>query len=663
MSEQQFSWCGWLVCAWVCLLCLKVQAQPTTSQYARQINQTADAVCPVQLGDYLITDFRFKEGSLCFYATIAESDLAGFDSVTLRQFFADRIRYQEWLEPFGAFYVPLKQDVKGGLVYVLRLMENDSVITLRYSAEEVRQFLKDSDKPEYKNSDQWVARYLVARQIYVENLEDETEDADFSTDTILLVDSWVTYSYLLRAPLSWDEEVLPGLDETKKNITNVLLTNPSYTSALFYAGYGLRFLYWDADHTRSFKLDYPNEQLKQLMAQSEQLQEASDDEMRAYLKEFARKDVEISREEMLARNEELMEVEFDYEDDILQLVLTYEDDAVMEQRDVTALKDLLLSHWAYLLMTEFTPAVQGNKVYTLDHCYGLLKGVRLVFVENKSHRYSEIMMSVDELQNAEPKAFYSHEDLQAEALAKLELEEFKRVLEMTNEQCPIPAGNVMMTKVVYDGKALHFHYELEEEELDFLDTADLRTLMEHVLQMEIQNDFGHYIAQLGLGIRLHILYVPTRDSLLLAFSPQEVRSLLATESDSLTESRNALSIMVRANNRHCPMELPDFGRIDSLSISQDQLIYYYTIRADLADYFFMNSMEDLRSNVQSSLAIEDPTGKTLLQYCVTAGYGICQRFAEPPVVPKSPKRKHVRAPRVRKVCFSVEELRAILQGE
>ena len=71
-------------------------------------------------------------------------------------------------------------------------------------------------------------------------------------------------------------------------------------------------------------------------------------------------------------------------------------------------------------------------------------------------------------------------------------------------------------------------------------------------------------------------------------------------------------------------------------------------------------MEDLRSNVQSSLAIADPTGKMLLQYCVTAGYGICQRFAEPPVVPKSPKRKHVRAPRVRKVCFSVEELRAIL---
>ena len=663
MSEQQISWCGWLVCVLVCLLCMKVQAQPTASQYAQRINQTADAVCPIQMEDCIITDFRFKEGSLCFYATIEESDLAGFDSVTLRQHFADRIRYKEWLEPFGAFYVPLKQDVKGGLVYVLRLMENDSVITLRYSAEEVRQFLKDSEKPEYKNSDQWMARYLVARQIYMENQDLEPEDEAFSTDTIMLVDSWVTYFYSLRAPLSWDKEVLPGFEETDKHITNVLLTNPSFTSALFYAGYGLRFLYWDANHTRSFKLDYPNEQLKQLMAQSEQLQEASDDEMRAYLKEFARKDLEISREEMLARNEELMNVEFDYEDDILQLVLTYEDDAVMEQRDVTALKDLLLSHWAYLLMTEFTPAVQGDKVYTLDHCYELLKGVRLVFVENKSHRYSEILMSVDELQNAEPKAFYSHEDLQAEALAKLEMEEFKRVLEMTNEQCPIPAGNVMMTKVEYDGEAVHLYYERKEEVLDFLDTADLRKLMEFALRAESRNEFGQYIVQLGLGICLHILNAPTQDSLQFTFTPQEVRSLLTTESDSLFESRNALSMIVRSNNRYCPMELPNFGRIDSLSISQDQLIYYYTIRADLADYFFMNSMEDFRSNVQSSLEIEDPTGKTLLQYCVMAGYGICQRFAEPPILPKSPKRKHVRAPRVRKVCFSVEELRAILQGE
>lgn len=663
MSDQHFSWCGWLVCAWVCLLCMDVQAQPTTSQYAQRINQTADAVCPIQMEDCIITDFRFKEGSLCFYATIEESDLAGFDSVTLRQHFADRIRYKEWLEPFGAFYVPLKQDVKGGLVYVFRLMENDSVITLRYSAEEVRQFLKDSDKPEYKNSDQWVARYLVARQIYTENQEREPEDDVFSMDTVMLVDSWLTYSYSLRVPLSWDEEVLPGLDVTKKNITNVLLFNHPFTSALFYAGYGLRFWYWDADHVRSVKLDFPNEQLQQLMAQSEHLQEASDDEMRTYLKEFFREDLENSRKEMIARDEELMDMEFDYEDDILQLVLTYEDEKVMDQQAATALKDILLSHWAYLLLEEFPPAVKGNKVYTLEHCYKLLKGVRLVFVENKTRRYSEVIMSVDELQNAEPKAFYSHEDLQTAAMAKLEQADFNQLVELVNEQCPIPAGSVMMTKVVYDGETVHFYYEMKDEVLDFLDTAGLDELMEFALRTDSRNEFGQYIVQLGLGIQLHYLYVPTQDSLQFTYSPQEVRFLLTNDGDPLFESRNALSLIVRSNNRYFPMEIPNFGRIDSLVISHDQLIYYYTIRADLADYFFMNSMEDLRSNVHSSLAIGDPTGQMLLQYCVMAGYGICQRFSEPPVVPKSPKRKHVRAPRVRMVCFSVEELRAILQGE
>ena len=172
------------------------------------------------------------------------------------------------------------------------------------------------------------------------------------------------------------------------------------------------------------------------------------------------------------------------------------------------------------------------------------------------------------------------------------------------------------------------------------------------------------LVPLDAGTTLHF---QTKDTLIdIVYSSDELKSIFEEPADEESKRMiklEALKQVVQKANQEFPVETENLV-IDSLSLTEEHLITHYTVKAEFADQFFLNDNGFLKGHLQSAYENPDDQTASFMELCCSAGIGICHCFTEPKKYmagKKAKKKQHF--PRVRMVCFSAEEIRAILNAE
>ena len=167
MVNSQRSIVGYIIFLLV-LLSGAIHAQPIDKEmYAKVVGMNQKRNCPFEEEGLVVKNLSYKAGYLHFTIDLEDVRMFGRDTVELKEFCADRLRYR--LEPAEFQYLYEKlNDIHGGFVYDFTLDSSRRQFSLRYTPEETRNILADRKKPEYQNGEQWEAKYYIFVQTYDE---------------------------------------------------------------------------------------------------------------------------------------------------------------------------------------------------------------------------------------------------------------------------------------------------------------------------------------------------------------------------------------------------------------------------------------------------------------------------------------------------------------
>lgn len=669
LTEHQVSRRFWLVCALISMLCLNVQAQSRSDRFADQVKRNCNAVCPYtdEIG-VTCQKATYDGRDLHFYLIIPEALLMDMRPDQLKPFYADRLRFNFGINSYiNPLYVEAAE-VGAGLVYHVVVKENElHTFQIRYSPAELKQIMADRNTPPYQSVSKWRARGNVMLLIRDENRRAK----GFYEVNMFKLDSVDLYRQEFRCWYSVNEEMISWdpLKDAKEDLRayfeEFTLLNAPYFEDIATAGYDLRFLFYNSSLSDSLSLFFPNQEIRDIIAHGNRLVLADDAFMQRYMLRYAQNIkmlVAVQGEE----NEDVLDMDAFFENGYTNIVFTVVDDSPfleLPPQEVELLRQSVLPVLKQKIFSaEDGPEIVGDTVVTPEIFYRYMKGFRYFYIGEKSRKTIEMTLPIEEVMAASDMEMPADEDYETQIARSYGEEQYKQMVREFAASCPVISGAVVFTNATYQDSDKMLHLYVQTEAID--NPAGVKEVITKLLHAADDAPIFTSLVPLDAGTTLHL---QTKDTLIdIVYSSDELKSIFEEPADEESKRMiklEALKQVVQKANQEFPVETENLV-IDSLSLTEEHLITHYTVKAEFADQFFLNDNGFLKGHLQSAYENPDDQTASFMELCCSAGIGICHCFTEPKKYmagKKAKKKQHF--PRVRMVCFSAEEIRAILNAE
>lgn len=646
-------------------------AQPIDKEmYIKVVGMNMKRNCPFEEDGLVVNALSYKAGYLHFAIEMEDDYMFGRDTAELKEFFADRLRYQLEPKEFQYLYEKLG-DIHGGFIYDITLDSSRRSFSLKYTPEETRKIWADRKRPEYQLSDQWRARYFIFVQTYWDNkynFSDRVSDEEpINMDSSRIIGETLTYF------ISTSDQIYSTYYEKRDSWREffrdmLFFDDPNLLTNLATAGYNLLAIYENVSRTDSFHIFFPHDTLAVMKYQLDHFTEANDEQLEAYMQnviDYASKEWKnmVQGDPDLYRS-----MDINFHDGYFQLTLIVKEESMnfnMTPSELETLKSSLCITMKESLESSFeTPGIiDDTLIVTLENFYHYLKGYRVVYMEENTRKAMDIEISTDEIRSAKLPVLAADETTLGKIQEQILADRFAQELAIySKEMCPMLSGDVLIDSLKYDYKDLHFYCHIDSVREIFDDSTEIKNSLRTQFSFaSSESAMFTTIVKLHGGLEVHYLFPDLDSTITVKFSNDELVELI--ESDTLSElnrARTALNSIIETTNPQLPAMIDYLTRLDSLYIEGSNLVYHYTI---------LNNFELLKENastmewsIKLQFASQDAGIQYLLLLCIRSGYGLCYRYEALAQAPKDKKKaKKTKGKEMLDFCFSAEELKEYIQ--
>ncbi len=643
-----------------------VEAQPIDREmYAKVVGMNTKRNCPYHAEGWVVNKLRYNAGYLYFDITLRDGFVHGRDSMELRQYFADRLRYR--LEPveFNYLYEKLG-DIKGGFVYNIILDSAQNRLTLKFPPAEVRQIWADRSKPAYKDNKRWAARNILCRDIYYTNASlPKRLDLYTSYDSIGITGDTISFIHTFYEGENFNKsQVKSVIPQFKNQYKSNLLLNTDYLKSLVEARMNLLFVIRDTSNQvfSSFRISHA--ELADWLKGSGELKPASDAQIDAFIQEQI---IQIDSTVAIHNSYDSIRLtSCGYTDRTIQYVYTVHPDiysacsAPEEQK--------ILQKSMTINLRRITEGLIGDSIVfdggiiTLERFYQYIKGIQLLYMEDGNRRAIDIFIPSDEIRSSQ-KLDSIPQHRTVEYLRQQMVKEvfFRELDAYDHDSLPTNVDYGTLDSIYFRENTLHFCYTLAPELAEqFSDTTYFKKSPSDLIRLESTEFIYMMLAEMKAGIALHYT-VPEHDTVLsLFYSPQEIQETLEKSPEVVKEEIRKMirQEILPGHNQECPIQVSEGIVMDSVGVRDEMYTFYYTVSSNFP--FMLIDDEEARWNLHNELASQMEEMYEILDILLRAGYGICYQYG---MSKTSKQRKSQKTPEtvVKKFCFSTEELKELFE--
>lgn len=395
----------------ILILQVTLFGQPLTrDNYLFLVNSSSKRNCPLYDDGCEINNMTYKSNVLHFNVTVPEKLLRGHSVDDVRKYLSERlIHRQEWYV-FTYIYDHLT-DVKGALSYDFRIADDnkqftDSSFSICFTTEEYRAIKVARSKSNTADNKAWKARQEVELMVKeINRLCPKPIDSYLTMSSVSILGDKVAFVFVFKERDNVTfSTVKASRDNLERNIAKSFQAEKETFADIIYAGYGILYAYLDEQTKESFEIFFSNSRLKELLAQSKVATKATDAQMDAFMVEFAQRFLKSNQRN--ADSTTMWMTSGEYENRVLQFTMmanedVYNFDLTPDELEVYK-KSIAFSVRSDIENMLRIPEIYDGAIVALEHFYQHLKGVRLLILENNTHRGEEIFYTTDELMTAEP---------------------------------------------------------------------------------------------------------------------------------------------------------------------------------------------------------------------------------------------------------------------
>lgn len=649
------------------LLLGNLHAQPIDREmFAKVTGMNSKRNCPMWVDHVTVEKLTYSSGVLHFHITAEEDVLMGLSPAELKEFCADRLRYRLEHTYFNYLYSHLG-DINGGVAYDVSIKGTDSAFTIRYSPQEMRQIWADRSKPAYKDGERWNARLDMQMDVYASNRQ-SADNPIFPGQTIVRDSIFIDHETLVFHFRSINDTVFNDRkgrqDEILEQLRNDFVREADLLEEVVEAEYAIRFEYANASRTDSFSIGFTVEELERLLDIADNLVPANDSQMDAYMKEALQEMAENM--DSFDSTGKLKLVSADYMDGMLLFVISVSENTMnfnMTPNEQEIIKKAFISVLKTIIDESFeTPEIWDNTIVTKEMFLDRLKGVRVLYMEENTHRTNDIDITKEEIVNGKPMVT-DMDSLTREKVMEQMLPEIyaNDVEKYSRENLPAKTGPVTMERIRYDGESLHLYCSIDSTSMNRLDTSILRTLLRNqIASAQGSSNFYDPLITLNGGVMFHYRIQETDSTIAFYyFSPERVREIMSAEDYSEeAQAQNELNLLIISTNLQCPVDLDGSIRLDSTGIDNGRFVYYYTVSESSSSLSLHIARDWMRAQIEES---EDESLMYLLELCIKTGNALSYRYFKEKQEQPSRKKKAAKPQEpVMEIVFTVDELRDML---
>lgn len=657
---------GLLLAFFVSSLLLPIQAQPIDREmFAKVVGMNHKRNCPYNEGWWMVNKLTYQPGYLIFHITLNDNFLTGCDSLELRAYFADRIRYRKEAVVYNYLLEKLG-DIKGGFVYNVVKPGSKSVLSIKYSPAEARQIWADRTKPAYKNSKKWMKRQYFRQQIYNQEQDNTpiTEENPVRTDSIKIVQDTIIWFQTVYPSVF--TELNNRLSFYTYNVEKQLLQDTDVVDEFITAEYSILYNLYKEHGKERIKIQIPLSRIKELRHSGQKNTLVDDEWMNLFLKEVAET---IMSDEVKGEyiSDSIKDIQTSFQDSLFQITFIVKEDKMpfgsLSSEEMDVVKQYLASLYKTLLEDKSDFLEILDTVITWDGIFQYVKKLQILFIEENTHKTIDFFLTPEEIKAAKYQAEIN-DSITAEHFAEQMLAtSFAEEIEQYNqEMMPMKTGEIVIYKMNYDLENLHYFARVDSvRQLISTDTNVLKEGLRRQLRFAVtQSNLYQQLEKVHSGLIYHYAIVETGDTLHIRFSAQEVADIVYEESEKETNNpMEALYPIMDATNKQCPVRLDDITMLDSIGLEGKKLVFYHSILRP----GMVLSENVLRMVILSALQGNDNAMTDyLLRLCIQANLRLCYRYTIPPKQTNGKKKAGKKGkPSVLNICFSADELKQILE--
>lgn len=659
---------GLLLAFFVSSLLLPIQAQPIDREmFAKVVGMNHKRNCPYNEGWWMVNKLTYQPGYLIFHITLNDNFLTGCDSLELRAYFADRIRYRKEAVVYNYLLEKLG-DIKGGFVYNVVKPGSKSVLSIKYSPAEARQIWADRTKPAYKNSEKWMKRQYFRQQIYYQEQDNTpiTEEKPVRTDSIKISQDTIVWFQSVY-PLIFTE-FTNRFSFYKYNIEKQLLQDPNVLDEFITAEYSILYNLYKQHGNERIKFLIPLSRLKELRHNGLKPVLLDDEWMNLFMKEIAETFMSDEVRELYL-SDTIKDIQASFQDSLLQIAVIVNENKIpfgsLSSEKVDVVKQYFASVCKSLWEDSSDTLEILDTVITCEAVFQRIKGMQILFIEENTHKTIDFFLTPEEIKAVKYQAEIN-DSITAERFAEQMLAtSFAEEIEHYNqEMMPMTSGGIVIYKMNYDLENLHYFARIDSvRQLLSTDTNVLKESLRKQLQFALtQSNLYQQLEKVHSGLIYHYAIVETGDTLHIRFSAQEVADVVQEESKKETSNpMEALYPIIDATNKQCPMRIDDITMLDSIGLEGGKLVLYHSILRP----GMVLSENVLRMVILSALQGNDNAMTDyLLRLCVQTNLRLCYRYIIPPMQTNGKKKAGKKGkPSVINTCFSADELQQILESK
>ena len=613
----------------------------------------------------MVNKLTYQPGYLIFHITLNDNFLTGCDSLELRAYFADRIRYRKEAVVYNYLLEKLG-DIKGGFVYNVVKPGSKSVLSIKYSPAEARQIWADRTKPAYKNSKKWMKRQYFRQQIYNQEQDNTpiTEENPVRTDSIKIVQDTIIWFQTVYPSVF--TELNNRLSFYTYNVEKQLLQDTDVVDEFITAEYSILYNLYKEHGKERIKIQIPLSRIKELRHSGQKNTLVDDEWMNLFLKEVAET---IMSDEVKGEyiSDSIKDIQTSFQDSLFQITFIVKEDKMpfgsLSSEEMDVVKQYLASLYKTLLEDKSDFLEILDTVITWDGIFQYVKKLQILFIEENTHKTIDFFLTPEEIKAAKYQAEIN-DSITAEHFAEQMLAtSFAEEIEQYNqEMMPMKTGEIVIYKMNYDLENLHYFARVDSvRQLISTDTNVLKEGLRRQLRFAVtQSNLYQQLEKVHSGLIYHYAIVETGDTLHIRFSAQEVADIVYEESEKETNNpMEALYPIMDATNKQCPVRLDDITMLDSIGLEGKKLVFYHSILRP----GMVLSENVLRMVILSALQGNDNAMTDyLLRLCIQANLRLCYRYTIPPKQTNGKKKAGKKGkPSVLNICFSADELKQILE--
>lgn len=613
----------------------------------------------------MVNKLTYQPGYLIFHITLNDNFLTGCDSLELRAYFADRIRYRKEAVVYNYLLEKLG-DIKGGFVYNVVKPGSKSVLSIKYSPAEARQIWADRTKPAYKNSEKWMKRQYFRQQIYYQEQDNTpiTEENPVRTDSIKIIQDTIVWFQSVY-PLIFTE-LTKRLSFYTYNIEKQLLQDTDVVDGFITAEYSILYNLYKENGNERIKIPIPLSRIKELRHNGFKPFLLDDEWMNLIMNEIAETFMSDEVKEMYL-SDTIKDIQASYQDSLFQIAVIVNENKIpfgsLSSEEVDVVKQYFASVYKSLVEDSSDTLEILDTVITWNAIFQHIKRMQILFIEENTHKTIDFFLTPEDIKTAkypvEMSDSITAERFKEQLLATSFAEEIERY---NQEMMPMTTGGIVICKMNYDLKNLHYFARVDSvRHLISMDTNLLKEGLRKQLRFALtQSNLYQRLEEVHGGLIYHYAIMETDDTLHIRFSAQEMADLVHEKSKKETDQpMEALYPIIDATNKQCPMRIDDITMLDSIGLEGKRLVYYHSIlKPDVVlseNILHMVILSALQGN-------DDAMTDYLLRLCVQSNLRLCYRYTIPPMQTNGKGKAGKKSKSsVMNICLSADELQQILE--